>query len=153
MADDLQPPTSQPSEPSSGGTERPAPAPGEGPKIHVDTDWKAQAKAEKERLARQVEGAGRAAAEPAAETAAGPMPPASFAALVQTLATQAALFLSPARDPHTGRSLRNLDLAKFHIDLLSVLEEKTRGNLTEEEKRLLDRYLYDLRMAYVSAAS
>jgi len=153
MTDEHQPPPSEPSPGSPTGGDAGTPPTESGPKIHVDTDWKAQAKAEKERLARQVEGAGRAAAEPAAEPAAGPVPQASFAALVQTLATQAALFLSPARDPHTGRSLRNLDLAKFHIDLLSVLEEKTRGNLTEEEKRLLDRYLYDLRMAYVSAAS
>ncbi|MFO8011735.1 MAG: DUF1844 domain-containing protein [Phycisphaerae bacterium] len=126
-------------------------------KVHVDADWKAEAKAEKERLAREMEDRGRAAGPgaEAAAAAAGParLPPASFAALVQTLATQAAIFLSGERDPETGRPLRNLDLAKHNIDLLSVLEEKTRGNLADEEKRLLDRYLYELRMAYVSAAS
>ncbi len=129
-------------------------------KVHVDADWKAEAKAEKERLAREMKRRGRTAgpaagAGAAAAPAAGPgrLPPASFAALVQALATQAAIFLSNERDPETGRMLRNLDLAKHNIDLLAVLDEKTRGNLADEEKRLLDRYLYELRMAYVGAAS
>ena len=129
-------------------------------KVHVDADWKAEAKAEKERLAREMDARSRAAAEdarPGTGSAAGPgpgrLPPASFAALVQTLATQAVIFLSDETDPQTGRPLRNLDLAKHNIDLLAVLDEKTRGNLADEEKRLLDRYLYELRMAYVSAAS
>jgi len=125
-------------------------------RIHVDADWKAEAKAEKERLARETaERHAPAGQGPAAGAGRGPgrLPPPSLAALVQTLATQAAIFLSSETDPETGRPLRNLDLAKHHIDLLSVLEEKTRGNLTDEEKRLLDRYLYELRMAYVGAAS
>jgi len=127
--------------------------------IHVDADWKAEAKAEKERLARQMQettdAAGPGAAGGRAAGAGGPggLPAPSFAGLVQTLATQAAIFLSKERDPETGRTLRNLDLAKHNIDLLAVLEDKTRGNLDDEEKRLLDRYLYELRMAYVGAAS
>jgi hypothetical protein len=124
--------------------------------VHVDADWKAEAKAEKERLAREMDDRSRAAAQGAGAAAtAGPgrLPPASFAALVQTLATQAAIFLSNETDPQTGRPLRNLDLAKHNIDLLAVLDEKTRGNLADEEKRLLDRYLYELRMAYVGAVS
>jgi len=131
-----------------------AAASGEG-KIHVDADWKAQARAEKERLARETERAqaGAQAAAGVAAAGAAALPAASFAALVQMLATQALIFLSDERDPQTGRSLRNLDMAKFNIDLLGVLEEKTRGNLTDEEKRGLDRYLYELRMAYVAAAS
>jgi len=138
--------------PRAGGAE------GEQGKVHVDADWKAEAKAEKQRLARETAEGGQAPGPGAAEArpgAAGPggFPPPSFAALVQTLATQAAIFLSNEKDPQTGRPLRNLDLAKHNIDLLAVLEEKTRGNLTDEEKRLLDRYLYELRMAYVGAAS
>ncbi|MBL7140133.1 MAG: DUF1844 domain-containing protein [Planctomycetes bacterium] len=142
------------------GDAQPKQAAAGGSKIHVDTDWKAQARAEKERLAREAEPA-RAEAGPAPGTAAaGPraarargVPAVSFAGLIQMLATQALIFLSDERDPQTGRSLRNLGLAKHNIDMLSVLEEKTRGNLTDEEKRLLDRYLYELRMAYVAAAS
>ena len=47
----------------------------------------------------------------------------------------------------------NLDMAKHQIDTLSVLEEKTKGNLNEEEKRLLDAALYETRMRYVSVSS
>ena len=73
--------------------------------------------------------------------------------LVQTLATQAAIFMSEQADPETGRPIRNLELAKHNIDLLRVLEEKTKGNLADDEKRLLETLLYELLMAYVSAAS
>jgi gas vesicle protein len=141
---------------------------GEG-RLHIDSDWKKQAQEEKERLAREVEQKPAAAAASAAgaPTMPGPagapggargqrggqrgLPPASFATLVQTLATQAALFMADQRDPETGQSLRNLDLAKHNIDLLRVLEEKTKGNLTEDEKHLLETVLYELLMAYVGA--
>jgi hypothetical protein len=153
-----------PDQPNSGGTPD-QPPPG-GSRIHVDSDWKRQAQAEKERLAREVESAAAAKAAAAARPAgpAGPdlaaemqagrrMPPANFNALVQTLATQAAFFMSDQVDPETGASIQNLELAKHNIDLLRVLEEKTKGNLTDEEKRLLETLLYELLMAYVSAAS
>ena len=47
----------------------------------------------------------------------------------------------------------NLDLAKHNVDLLAVIEEKTKGNLTDDEKRLLDAALYETRMRYVAVAS
>ena len=119
-------------------------------RIHVDADWKKEAQAEKERLAREAREGGPAGA---AGAEGHPMPPASFATLAETLATQAALFMAERQDPQTGKVVRHLDIAKHHIDLLGVLEEKTKGNLTPEEKRLLDTLLYELRMAYVSAAS
>ncbi|MCX5672648.1 MAG: DUF1844 domain-containing protein [Planctomycetota bacterium] len=141
------------------------PPPADQPRIHVDSDWKKQAQAEKERLAREVErqaaplpppspgvGAGPGPTIPA-ERPMGEIPPASFPTLVETLATQAAIFLSDRVDPETGQSLQHLELAKHTIDLLSMLEEKTKGNLTDEEKRVLDSMLYELRMAYISAAS
>ena len=160
-ADGAPPEPSNETPPPDAGADEPkadAGTTGGAGRIHVDADWKAEAKAEKERLARETAGRRAAAGQGAAAGtggAAGPgrLPPPSLAALVQTLATQAAIFLSSETDPETGRPLRNLDLAKHHIDLLSVLEEKTRGNLTDEEKHLLDRYLYELRMAYVDAAS
>jgi hypothetical protein len=145
-----------------------------GPRIHVDSDWKREAQAEKERLVREVEAvaAAKAAAAkaPTAPAAHGPagmaeagledageeegqLPPASFTSLVQMLATQAAVFMSDQADPETGMPVRNLELAKHNIDLLRVLEEKTKGNLTDPEKRLLETLLYELLMAYVSAAS
>ena len=139
------------------------------PHLHVDDDWKRQAQEEKERLAREVAAKAARPAAPPPPPAQGPrlagpeieteaeagqgLPEASFSVLVQTLATQAAIFMSDQADPETGQSIRNLDLAKHNIDLLRVLEEKTKGNLTDEEKRLLETLLYELLMAYVSAAS
>jgi hypothetical protein len=146
MADD-QAGTKRPGEPGA--------QPPDSSKIHVDSDWKREARAEKERLARQAE-ARAAEGPPGGPEEAGPeapLPPASFVSLVQQLASQAALFMSRERDPETGESLQRLDLAKHSIDLLAVLEEKTKGNLAPDEQRLLDTLLYELRMAYVAAAS
>jgi hypothetical protein len=140
-------------------------------KLHIDSDWKAQVQAEKERLERETRqreaadaanrrkresgviggtATGTGSAEEGHE--AHELPPASFEVLIQSLATQAMMFLNPQRDPKTGRSMQNLDLAKHTIDLLAILEEKTRGNLSEEEKKLLDTVLYEMRMAYVQAS-
>ncbi len=132
-------------------------------KLHVDAGWKEQVRADKEKLAGELRQ--REAAEESnrrkreagviggesEERPQGPgrVPEASFEALIQTFATQALLFLSSEKDPRTGESLQDFDLAKHAIDLLGIIEEKTRGNLTENEKGLLDRTLYQLRMAYV----
>ena len=80
------------------------------------------------------------------------MPPASFATLVSSIVTQILFALGAFADPQTGRRYRNLALAKHHIDVLGILEEKTKGNLTPEEKQLLDNALYEVRMAFVQAA-
>lgn len=144
----------------------------DGSRLHIDDDWKQRAQAEKERLAAG-QGQGRAAAsrskrdvgpDDAGETGSRPaaaadadeddqeLPPATFETLVQTLATQAMLFMSTQRDPRSGRPIQNLGLAKHSIDLLAVLEERTRGNLTEAEQQLIDNALYRTRMAFVQAA-
>ena len=127
------------------------------PKIIVDDDWKVQAAVEKQKLAEQVESkASPSEAEPAAEgpTAQGPreLPPASFATLVSSVAMQGLLALGGYEDPKTKKRLVDLTLAKHHIDTLSVLEEKTKGNLTDEEKKALDKALYETRMQYVQFA-
>ncbi|KPK83626.1 MAG: hypothetical protein AMJ81_07725 [Phycisphaerae bacterium SM23_33] len=129
----------------------------EKPEIVVDEDWKVQAEAEKEKLAKQEQpsapaGARRPgqAARPGREDRG--LPPASFTSLVTSLVTQAFFALGSIEDPQTGQRFRDLDLAKFHIDTLSVLEEKSKGNLTPEEKQTLDNALYEVRMAYVRAA-
>jgi len=133
----------------------------EQPSLHIDTDWKKQAQEEKKRLAEQEQQ--KAAEQPAPGPAPGrrtpaggrttrEMPPANFAALVNTLLTQALFYLGDLA-PQGGEPVINLDMAKHQIDMLSLLEEKTRGNLTEEEKRVLDTALYEARMRYVSVAS
>ncbi|NIA21319.1 MAG: DUF1844 domain-containing protein [Anaerolineaceae bacterium] len=72
--------------------------------------------------------------------------------LANSLAAQALMMMDPRTDPETGKSAMNLTLAKHSIDLLGMLEEKTGGNLTDQEKSLLDTVLYQVRMAYVSAS-
>ena len=128
----------------------------EKPKIVVDDDWKAAAKAEKEKLAHEVE---RKADTNSAEAGEGQpkheqrqLPPASFAALITSLVTQAYIALGGYEDPKTKRRYVDLDLAKFHIDTLAVLEQRTKGNLTDEEAKLLDQALYETRMQYVQLA-
>ena len=111
--------------------------------LHIDSDWKTEAARDKERLARDEQSsasAGGAAATPGAP---------SFAELVNILAMQAAIALGGYQGPGGERIPPNQAAAKHHIDLLDVLEQKTKGNLTNEEKRTLDTVLYELRMQYV----
>src|SRR5689334_17746132 len=77
------------------------------------------------------------------------LPEASFPTLVNTLVTQILLYLGDLT-PRGVEPQVNLDMAKFNIDLLGVLEEKTKGNLSAEEQKLLDNALYEVRMRYVS---
>lgn len=135
-------------------------------KLHVDADWKAQARAEKEKLAEQAksrsssgtgaEAGGEAGAAPgggAGGGAGGGLPPANFETLVSTMATQALFAMGAVADPRTGQRYQSLDLARHHIDMLGVIDEKTRGNLTDEESAMLANTLYELRTRYVQMAS
>ena len=129
----------------------------ERPKIHIDSDWKAQAQAEKQKLAQQAkqppaEG-GQAAGAGAAGGAPGQMPEANFETLVNTLATQALFAMGAVPDPRTGQRVAHLDLARHHIDMLGVIEDKTKGNLSDEEQDQLSQTLYELRQTYVQVAN
>ncbi len=124
------------------------------PKVVVDEDWKAQAEAERKRLS-QVEqsvSTGTARQEEGARKTARSLPEASFTVLVSSLMTQVLFALGMIEDPNTHKRYRDLELAKHNIDMLAMLEEKTKGNLTEQEKRALDEALYEVRMAYVRVA-
>jgi hypothetical protein len=70
--------------------------------------------------------------------------------LVQTLSLQALAALGQVPDPAGKATTPRLDLAKHTIDMLGMLEEKTRGNLTSDEAALLERMLHELRLAYVT---
>jgi hypothetical protein len=77
----------------------------------------------------------------------------SFAAFVLSLAHTAAVHFGDIPDPVTGQTADpNLPAAQQMIDILSLLEAKTRGNLTAEERQLLDQILYELRMRFVEAS-
>ena len=81
------------------------------------------------------------------------MPELSFTAFVLSLASTAAIHLGDLADPATGeKSEKNLEGASQMIDILTLLEQKTRGNLTAEERQVLEQVLYELRMRFVEAS-
>jgi hypothetical protein len=79
-------------------------------------------------------------------------PKADFLTLVATLAGQATIHLGMIENPLKKKVEKDLHQARYAIDLLSMLEEKTRGNLTDEEKQVLAHVLTDLRLRYVQAS-
>ena len=110
------------------------------PQKKVDESWKKQAQAEKKKKADAPEKAARP-----------PLPPVNFPVFVNSLAAQALMSLGVVENPITKKQEKDLDQAKYTIDLLAMLEEKTKGNLSDQEQKLLNQVLYDLRMRYVSA--
>lgn len=124
-------------------------------KIIIDEDWKAQVQAEREILKHKQSGESSRQQQqpsdgPAAEEQLPPLPPASFPVLVSMLATQATLALGGESDHALGAGPQ-LDYAKHFIDLLAVVEEKTKGNLSQEEDAMLEDVLHQLRMLFVQA--
>ena len=119
-------------------------------KIIVDEDWKAEAQKEKEILAAQEEAEKKKAQEE--KQARGPLPQGNFAALVSMLTTQALFALGLLHVKGQEKREPDLELAKYNIDMLETLEEKTKGNLTKEEEAVLSNTLNELRMGYVKVA-
>ena len=113
-------------------------------KIIVDEDWKNQIAAEKEELKRE------AAAEPDDSSQSTELPPASFQMLLTTFATEAMVALGQLPNPVSQEVTVHLDHARYSIDMLQVLEEKTRGNLDAAEAKMLSDLLHQLRMAFVA---
>ncbi|MEE8429989.1 MAG: DUF1844 domain-containing protein [Candidatus Desulfatibia sp.] len=77
------------------------------------------------------------------------LPEINFATFIFSLNSSVLAHLGIIDDPASGKKVKNLALAKQTIDILGMLEEKTRGNLTEDEESMLKNILYDLRMIYV----
>ena len=77
------------------------------------------------------------------------LPPMSFSTLVLSLSTQAMVSMGDLPDPISRQIVKNVPLAKQSIDLLGILEEKTRGNLAPEEETFLKTSLTDLRIRFV----
>lgn len=79
-------------------------------------------------------------------------PEANFSFFITTLAMQAAIALGDTPNPQNNKKEENLPQAKFLIDTLGVLQEKTKNNLTKDESDLLEGMLYELRLRYVQKA-
>ncbi len=119
-------------------------------KIIIDEDWKAEAQKEKEILAAQEEAEKKKAQEE--KQARGPLPQGNLAALISMLTTQALFALGLLQVKGQEKREPDLELAKYNIDMLETLEEKTKGNLTKEEETVLANTLNELRMGYVKVA-
>jgi hypothetical protein len=89
------------------------------------------------------------AAAPKEEATDYQLPKINFATFIFSLNSSVLVQLGLIEDPSTGKKTKNLPLAKQTIDILGMLEEKTRGNLTKDEETMLKNILYDLRMIYV----
>lgn len=77
------------------------------------------------------------------------LPGIDFSTFVLSLSHSALMHLGEAPNPENGKVEKNLLLARQTIDLIAMLEEKTKGNLTGDEERLIGQILFDLRMRYV----
>lgn len=124
-------------------------------KIVIDSDWKEQVRQEKEGVTGEPETEAPSPSpvsesEVTTSAEAGQFPPADFMFLISMLATQSFSAMGQIPDPVTGQASKHPEVAKHMIDLLAVLEEKTRGNLEPQEKAALESVLHQLRMAYIA---
>jgi len=119
-------------------------------KIIIDEDWKQEAQKEKEVLAAQEAAEKEKTQEESKHR--GPLPKGNFAALISMLTTQALFALGLLQVEGQEKRQPDLALAKYNIDMLETLAEKTKGNLTKEEETVLANTLSELRMGYVKVA-
>jgi hypothetical protein len=104
-------------------------------KKRVDENWKDQLKIDKHEAA----------------TSKEPHHEPTFTIFVSSLSMQAMIAMGKLENPMTGKHEINLEQARFLIDTLAIIDEKTKGNLTHEEDALLNEALFNLRMMYVEA--
>lgn len=83
----------------------------------------------------------------------GPLPELDFSAFILSLSTSALMNLGLVENPVTKKTEKEPEVAKQTIELIALLKEKTNGNLSEEETRLIDEVLHELRLWYVKLAS
>ena len=115
------------------------------PGMNVDNDFKEQARREKDQLAGTMQGAA------SADDETPEIPEPSFELIIQQMAVPALMAMGIIESPD-GQRNRDLDVAKLYIDTLGILEQKTKGNLTADEKQMLDMALYEVRMQFVNAS-
>ena len=113
-------------------------------KIIIDDDWKQQAQQEKEKASEEIK------KEHEKQENQPPMPKGDFIGLISMLSTQAYFALGVMGNPETKEQPKpNIEMAKYLIDILGDLEEKTKGNLSDQENDALQGSLSQLRMLFV----
>lgn len=108
----------------------------------VDETWKQQAREGEESPAPEA---------PADPDGRPPLPEPSLKTFISGLAGQVLINMGLFANPATGKTEQDLEQAKYSIDLLDILRDKMKGNLDDEEEKLINTILYDLRMRYVEA--
>lgn len=119
-------------------------------KIIIDEDWKSQVEAEKEAAKSASEPTSDEAAAAAGEGQMPPMPPASYMMHISMLASEAMMSMGQMPHPATGETGVHPEQAKYLIDTIAMLCEKTKGNVSAEETQGVEQLLHQLRMAYVA---
>ena len=122
----------------------------QGKKLIIDDDWKQEAQKEKEILTEKEK---QQQEEPETAGSVPSLPPADFSSLVSMLGTQAFYAMGFIRTREDEEPVQDLKMAKYNVDLLAVLQEKTENNLSDEEHKILDETLQQLRMAFVQASN
>ena len=124
----------------------------EDPKIFVDEDWKQKAEAEKKALEEEIASQAEESAEAPAEGEYD-LPPASFPSLLQEFSTRALVSLGMIQNPFSGEAQVDLKAAAYSIDMLGILQEKTEGNLEDNEAVYLGQLISQLREAFLKVSS
>ena len=118
--------------------------------LHKSEEEKAKIKEEEAARQTATDTAQETTAEAPKDT---PLPEITFSSFLISLGSSAFIHLGDIPDPATGEVKKDIPLAKQTIDLLGLLQEKTRNNLLEEEEKLFEHLLYDLRMRYIKETS
>ena len=86
------------------------------------------------------------------EERTAPLPEVNFSSFILSLSSSVLLHLGEIADPVSGEKRKNMDLAKQSIDIISMLQDKTKGNISQDEGKLIEQMLFDLRMRFVEAS-
>jgi hypothetical protein len=119
-------------------------------KIIIDEDWKSQVAAEKEAALRKPAAEAFSVDASSADELGGELPEASFELLISTFVTEAMVALGQFPHPGTGQIEADPGHAKFAIDMIEVIVEKTKGNLDPMEEQGIKDILHQLRMAFIA---
>jgi hypothetical protein len=91
--------------------------------------------------------------EPRGQEAPRGLPPVDFGSFILSLTHAALMHMGQTPDPYTGKAMVNLEVARHTIDTIAMLQEKTKGNLDQDEQHLIDNALSQLRMIFVKVKS
>lgn len=121
-------------------------------KKKVDESWKERIDAEKQKAERPQPQKGPREERPREEPPEGEMPGGAdnFSAFISSLAMQGLMMLGELPNPATGKKELELEQAKYIIDTLIMIKDKTKGNLTKSEGKILEQALYELQTRFVA---